>query len=297
MISPKNILITGGTGYFGSHLAKRLQNDQNLVILKRKSSNLDKIIDIKEKISFVEIDNYQNLDAFKSFNLDIIVHCATEYGRKDKNVKDVVDTNLLLPLNMIDFAKIHKIDFINIDTYFNVKEFGYSYLPSYILTKRHFAEIARKVSEQNNVKLLNLRLEHLYGPNDDESKFIPWLVKECLRNPPEIKLTKGEQIRDLIYIDDAINALDVLIKNIDKINYGPNQIGLGTGKGISIKKISETIKKETKSTSKLMFGSLKYRDNEIMKSISNIEILNKIGWVNKISLKEGIRKMVNNFEK
>lgn len=294
---PKNILITGGTGYFGSHLARRLLNDHNLIILKRKSSNLKKLIDIKEKLSFFEIENSKNLDAFMDFNLDLIIHCATEYGRKDNNVKDVLDTNLLLPLKMINFAKSRNIDFINIDTYSNVKKIGYSYLPKYNLTKKHFAEIAKKVSEKNNFKLLNLRLEHLYGPNDSESKFINWLFKECLRNSPEIKLTKGEQIRDFIYIDDAINALSILIKNINKINYGPNQIGLGTGTGISIKKVSEIIKKETKSSSKLMFGSLKYRDNEIMKSISNIEILNKLGWVNKISLNEGIKKMVNEFEK
>lgn len=294
---PKNILITGGTGYLGSYLAKRLSNEHNLLILKRKSSKLEKIKGIIEKVSLVNIDEFKEIDVFKNFNLDLIIHCATEYGRKNKSVKDVIGTNILMPLWLVEIAKKYNADFINIDTYFNVKNISYSYLPNYILTKKHFAEIAKNISEQSNIRLINLRLEHLYGPNDNENKFIPWLVKECSRNAAEIKLTCGKQIRDLIYIDDAVEALYVLVNNINKINYGPTQIGLGSGKGVSIKEISETIKKEAKSSSKLIFGYYKYRDNEIMQSISNNKILKNLGWVNKTSLREGVKKMTYEIKK
>jgi nucleoside-diphosphate-sugar epimerase len=132
----------------------------------------------------------------------------------------------------------------------------------------------------------------MYGPGDDESKFTTHVIKSCLANVPELKLTAGEQKRDFIYIDDVISAYMILLEKAKQQTENFQEYDLGSGKAIKIREFVEIVHKITQSCTKLNFGVLPYRENEIMQSEADITSLMSLGWLCQTSLIEGIKKIV-----
>jgi len=137
----------------------------------------------------------------------------------------------------------------------------------------------------------------MYGPKDDGNKFVMWLIDKLYKEVPEIKLTKGEQKRDFIYIDDVVSAYLIVIKNIQNVGFEEFEIGTGIAKHLKrfilkMKKRIETIKQKEIKT-KLNFGALAYRDGEPMEIKANIDNLhNRYGWKPKTNINEGLLKTI-----
>jgi len=132
------------------------------------------------------------------------------------------------------------------------------HMGAYALSKRHFAEWGRLFAEDNNIRFVNIRLEHIYGPGDDTSKLPTRLIRECLSNVPEIRLTAGEQKRDFVYVDDVVAGYEILLDQSDNQAENFLEYGLGSGKMVTIREFTETIHKLSGSTSFLNFGALPY---------------------------------------
>ena len=109
-------------------------------------------------------------------------------------------------------------------------------------------------------------------------------------NVPEIKLTKGEQKRDFIYIDDAVNAYMKIIetKKTSCTNYEA-----GTGCLMPLKECALQIKEASCSFTKLNFGAIPYREDELMETKINISNLLKIGWKPEYTFMQGIKKLLS----
>lgn len=132
----------------------------------------------------------------------------------------------------------------------------------------------------------------MYGPHDGNEKFITHLIKTMLNTRESIPLTLGEQVRDFIYIEDVVDAIEKVIENR---TFFPNykEIELGSGTGQKIKEVVELIARITKSKNELAFGAIDYRENEQMYSCADISVLRKIGWSPKFSLEQGLAMMLN----
>ena len=139
---------------------------------------------------------------------------------------------------------------------------------------------------------MNIRLEHVYGPNDETSKFPSYIADSCLKNIPELKLTKGEQKRDLIYIDDVVSAYLILLEKLGEVDDFFIDIELGSGKSVSIRHFVEMIHQITESKTKLDFGAIPYREGEAMSSQANIARLTSLGWHCNYDLEAGLNKMI-----
>jgi CDP-paratose synthetase len=135
-------------------------------------------------------------------------------------------------------------------------------------------------------------LEHLYGPGDQEFKFVSWVVRECIRNVERLNLTACNQLRDFIYIDDAVNAYNCLLNESSHLNSGYNLIELGTGVKHSLRDFIEIVVKVTSTTSYLDFGILPYRKYEQMESSADNSYLRKLGWEWHTDIVEGIKNIV-----
>ena len=105
-------------------------------------------------------------------------------------------------------------------------------------------------------------------------------------------LTKGEQTRDFIYIDDVVSAYEAVIKNLCRIDRGFIEFQVGTGKAVSLKKFVRTVLKITNSDTRLLFGALPYRKGEIMYSKANNKALKELNWEPKFDISKGIRKFI-----
>jgi len=283
----KKILMTGATGFLGSNLLKSfIINGYQIAILKRKTSNL---INIKSHLTEIELYDIENIDidtVLKEIKPDIIVHCATDYGRKNIEPSSIIEANLILPLKLIELCERNNVKcFINTDTFLDKR------INHYSLSKKQFKEWLATYSK--NLICINIVLEHFYGAFDDKTKFVSYIIEKFLSNSPEIDLTLGEQKRDFIYIDDIVSAFNCVINNIDIMSNGVFDYEIGTNKQIRIRDFVEMIKGIIgNTTTRVNYGAIPYRENEIMESIVDTRKIIALGWTPRTLLHDGLKKTI-----
>lgn len=295
-VIPLKVLVTGATGFLGSHLTKRLIKEGfQVIVLKRSFSNCNRIADVLPDISAYDLDRVSLDMPFREHSdIAAVIHAATRYGRGDESFSELAETNVIFPLQLIEKAASSGVPlFINTDTFINTDPIVYSHLIGYATSKKHFLEWGRRIAEAERIRFVNVRLEHLYGPLDSDDKFVPHVIKSCLGNLPALPLTPGMQQRDFIYVEDAVNAYMTLLRKAAEIPDHVQCYELGTGTACSIRAFVETAHRIAQSSTVLQFGALPYRDNEIMYSKANIEPLTSLGWANRFTLTEGIQAIVN----
>ncbi|MDC0933634.1 NAD-dependent epimerase/dehydratase [Arcobacteraceae bacterium] len=284
------ILLSGATGFLGSYLLKSFVNNGNKVIaLKRSTSNTYRIDEYLDKVNFYDIDMIDISEIFKNNQIDIVINTVTNYGRKGSKISSILDTNLIFGLQLLEESVNANVQaFINTDTLLERN------INTYALSKAQFVDWIKFLSNKNT-KMLNIRIEHMYGPLDDENKFIYWLINQLKQDVKSIDLTSGIQKRDFIYIDDIVNAYQTIIKNIDKISRY-EEFELGSGNSIEVKKFIEFIYDELSNDQNietlLNFGAVEYRANENMNMQADISKLNNIGWKPKFSIENGIKRIL-----
>jgi nucleoside-diphosphate-sugar epimerase len=284
-----HVLLTGATGYLGSHLAHALvEAGVDVSILKRSTSNLGRLEDVRHRLVMFDID-VEGIEApFKSGrHIDAVIHTATSYGRNGESEIEVFKTNTQFPLELLQTAAL-----FNTDTFFNTDTILSEYLNAYALSKQQFSQWGRMFAEIAKINFVNIRLEHIYGPLDDPSKFTTWLIRQCLDGVPRIPLTKGEQTRDFIYIDDVVAAYLLMLEKLTLKDKSWIEIGLGSGAPVTIKRFAVAVKDLSKSNSKLDFGALPYRNNEIMSSAAETSTLKAMGWTPQWFLESGLAKVI-----
>ncbi|MBS7231929.1 NAD(P)-dependent oxidoreductase [Flavobacterium psychroterrae] len=284
-MNTKTILITGVTGFLGSNLAIELVSQgYKVVALKRKSSSLKRIETILPKIYLYDIENIDFLTFFQDIHkIDVVIHTATSYGRNNETPWEIFDANTSFPLKLLDGASVANVSkFINTDTILD------KFLNLYSLSKNHLLDWGKFYSMRNRIEFINMRLEHFYGPGDDDSKFTSYVINNCISNTTSLKLTLGEQSRDFIYIDDVVSAYIAVLNREKLVDEYFSQYDVGSGKSVTIRKFVETVHKITESNINLEFGAVPYRVGEVMKSKANITALKELGWYCKFSLEEGL---------
>lgn len=294
-----SVLITGGTGFLGSKIVEYfLANNCRVVVLARKNSSLSRIENhLKNQNCLVEYVGNKNVEIIlKDYSINGIIHTATCYARNNEAWSEIVEANLLLPLNLMVKGELAGVDcFINADTFFHEK-MGFKYNESlYVKTKKIFLQIAKDGIGYAKTSFFNMRIEQMYGPADDHKKFIPFIINELLNNPNQIPLTNGVQKRDLIFVDDVAKAFFNAFKHRNDLS-SFEEFGIGSGSSISIREIVELLKVYSASKSELEFGKLPYRDNEIMDTRANISNNNKINWKSEIDWREGLSQTVGFYK-
>lgn len=284
------ILLTGATGFLGSCLLKSfIKNGYKVIALKRSTSNIYRIEEYLDQIILYDIDKTELPIIFENHKIDIVVNTVTNYGRKDTKISSIVDTNLIFSLKLLEESVNNNVKaFINADTLLERN------INAYALSKSQLVDWMQFLSNKNT-KMVNIKIEHMYGPLDDENKFIYWLINQLKQNVEKIDLTSGIQKRDFIYIGDIVSAYEAIIQNTNTLS-NFEEFELGTGASMEVKTFIEKIYGEllhTQSLStKLNFGAIAYRLNEQMTMQANIEKLEILGWKPKISIEDGIKLII-----
>ena len=303
----KKILVTGGAGFIGSHLVKRLvEYKARVSVVVKYNSIIDcpRLVKIWDKINIIEAD-LRNTDSVREMNnlrFDYIFHLAAynHVGDSFKHIYENVNSNLLSTINLLNHGpKIKK--FIHMGTSeiygiqkkipFDVKEKPNPMSP-YGVTKYASELISILKSKQTKLDLLCLRPFNTFGPYQSEKAIIPEIILKCLQNK-EIKTTEGKQTREFNYIDNIIDGL-LFINN--KIKHSIDPINIGSNKPIPIKNLVRKIHSYSRSSSKLKIGYLKYRPNEIWKMQANNKFIVSKGWKPKISFDLGLKITINWYQ-
>jgi len=291
----KRVLVTGGKGYLGSHLVAALKKAGARVFVITRSG-------IPAENEFIAdiADEQQIRSAVQKIKPQLIYHLAATLNR-DRDFKyhdEVMRTNYSGTLNLLrSLQQIQYENFIFASTSeiygSNRAPFHEKQLPApaspYSMSK-FFAEIAiRTFSELHGKNYTVLRLFNFFGKDMPENFFIPQLL-HSLKQDAVFKMTKGEQARDFLYVDDVVQAL---LLSATKVKARNEIFNVCSNRSVTLKKLVTEFQKRLKSNCKIDFGALPYRKNEVWNMIgSNKRIRSKLGFKPAYNLKEAINKLV-----
>ena len=284
----KTILLTGATGYLGGYLSENFLNKGFKIIALALNKNEQYKFQDNNLTKVYYLDKTTVKEIFDNENVDVVIHTATLYGRRQEHLTSMEKVNVEFPLEVLNEAINHNVKiFVNTSTILNKN------INPYTLTKNHFEDWLSLYSDK--IKCINLKLDHFYGPNDKPIKFIAWIIQELKNNVEKIDLTEGTQTRDFIYIDDVVSAFDIVIEKEKNIPNGKlNTFEVGTNNKTTIKEMVTTIKEKLGNTkTKLNFGAIPYRKNEVLDYQVDTTGLHLLGWKPEyLSVRKGIQKLL-----
>ena len=284
---PKTTVLSGATGFLGSRICRALAERGHLVHAYRRAGSKP-VAGLPESVHWHLLPAEIEAPFAVRPRPDAVIHCAALYGRKGESPAEMIEANTLLPVRLRDLAAKHGVPvFFNTDTVLDPA------LNAYALSKHQAVEWLRR--SNGLPRVVNLRLQHFYGPGDDPSKFIAAMVAQCAANVPEIPLTDGRQRRDFLYVDDAVSAYVALLENDSVcLGGGPGfvEFEVGSGEAVEVRTVVERIHALTHSRSQLKFGLLPHRAGEPMLTQADISALRASGWKPATSLAEGLRQTV-----
>ena len=280
----KNVLITGASGFIGTHLRSLLRNSHtiNPIALFKEDNNLiDGQISIKESI-------------------DSVVHLAGLSFVPDaiKNPYKMYHSNFMFTLNILDYCRRENIkEFIFMSSYIYGKP---EYLPineahptnienPYGRSKLMCEEICKAYSEDYGIKVVILRPFNIFGHNQDKRFLIPTIIQQIKENKDHIVLKDLKPKRDYLYVKDLVSLLELIIKKKKVKSLSSYNIGSGVSHSVEgiAKKILEVFQcdKQIKD-----LGDI--RQNEVLDCIADIKnIKNDYDWFPRYSFEEGIEDM------
>lgn len=297
----KKILITGGTGFIGYHLAKKCLSlnwsvtslSNNKPPKKRKLSNVRYIIcDITKKKSLFnkvqkKFDYVVNLAGHvdhsnkkKTLNSHFNGCKNLSYLFINSSIKKFIQIGSCIEYGKKKSPQVEKI--INRKTYS-------TYGKAKLLSTNYLLNLSKKYNFPVNI----LRFYLVYGPRQDENRLIPITINNAFKNK-DFECSQGTQLRDFLYIDDAVSAI---IKTLKKKGISGEIINVGSGKPLQVKKVILKICRII-SLGKPIFGKIKFRKDEIKYLYPSIKKANLLlNWTPKVKFNLGLKKTINDYKK
>lgn len=297
----KRIILTGGTGFIGINLAKRLLKDgHDLHLLVRPNYRPWRIEEIKHDVHLhvADLANTVVLNSvIEQIRPDWIFHLAV-YGAYpfQTDVRQMVQTNIIGTINLIEACLRTDFEaFVNTGT---SSEYGFKdYAPpeteflepnsNYAVTKASATLFCRYIAQIQKVRLLTLRLYSTYGPYEESTRLMPALIRHGLKGelPP---LVNPDVAHDYVYVEDVVEAY-LLAATKPGLEQGP-VYNVGTGIQTSLRKVVEVARRVMGITVEPKWDSMPNRHwDTIVWVADNRKIRETLGWQPRYSLEEGFR--------
>lgn len=321
----RNILITGGAGFIGSHVVRLFVNkypEYHIINLDKLTyaGNLANLKDIEDKPNhtFIKADicNFDKMmEIFKQYDIDGVIHLAAE-SHVDRSIKDpftFAQTNVIGTLSLLQTAKLSweanyegkRFYHISTDEVYGALEFDDTFFKETTKYDPHSPYSASKASSDHFVRAFHdtygmptivTNCSNNYGPYQFPEKLIPLFINNICNNKPLPVYGKGENVRDWLYVEDHARAIDTIFhkgKIADTYNIG----GFNEWKNIDlIKMIIKTVDKllgRPKGTSeKLITYVTDRKGHDLRYAIDSTKLKNELGWEPSLQFEEGIEKTV-----
>ena len=295
----ESLLILGGNGFIGKHVARKgiLEGYETFILCRTSPLLTEKI----KGANYLQIDlsSSKELEKIKNYKFNYVVNLSGNIDHSDirKGGISVIEIHLISLIKFISILPKDELKgFVQIgssDEYGNTigPQFEdhleqpftpYSYAK---FAATHFVKYLCR-SEKFPGKVLRPFL--IYGPGQKENRLVPYVIKNALKDET-FKISSGEQLRDFLYIKDAVDAIFAALKN-KSVN--GKIINIGSGKPTTVRYVVETIVKII-GTGKPLFGSKNIRDGESQSLYPNIKFAKDVlFWEPKYSLEDGLKEYI-----
>ncbi len=301
MNSKNNILIVGGTGFIGYHLAKKsIKKGWKVTSISKNPPKKLRYLS-KVKYLYCDLKRKKNLEKIINKKYDYVVNLGgyVDHSNKEKVIvshylgcKNLTDIFLKKKIksfiqmgSSLEYGNLKSPQKENLN--YNLKLIKSTYAKAKLLASLHLIKIFKEKKFPSTI----LRLYLAYGPKQDFNRLIPITIKACKKNK-KFGCSNGNQLRDFIHIDDVVDAIIKALTNKRAIG---QILNIGSGKPEKVKNIIKYIKKVLKG-GKPIFGKIKLRKDENLKNYASIQKAKKIiNWKPKIAFKKGLNSTIKYY--
>ncbi|GHT20185.1 paratose synthase [Bacteroidia bacterium] len=287
------ILITGVTGFIGSHLFEALKANNEIHILLRPSSNAAQ--SISQHIFYFDGDIAALHSYLNEHNIEGIAHLASLFlsSHKDVDVRNLIESNIFLGTALLEASENTSVKW-----FLNTGTFWQHYLPDtrdehpvnlYAATKQAFIALAKYYTETSDIKFVTLKIGDTFGPNDTRPKLFN-LWNKIAQSGETLAMSPGEQSIDILYIDDVVSGFVRLISLLNSDAKLEADYALFAQKRYKLKDMAALYENVTKKKLNIQWGGRPYREREVMEPWRAGHQLP--GWEAKVALEEGIKKTI-----
>ncbi|WP_458747583.1 GDP-mannose 4,6-dehydratase [Candidatus Nitrosocosmicus sp. T] len=306
------ILITGAAGFLGSHLSEKYVNEGHIVygIDNLLNGNLNNVRTLLHRKNFKFIhDDIRNKELYGKIptDLDAVIHLAAQIhvDRSIVNPEETFDINVSGTMKILEFARMNDISKIlfasTSEVYGSAK-----YVPMnedhplaaqhpYGVSKIAADRLCYTYNETYDLGIDIIRCFNFFGPRQKDSGYggvIAIFINRVLQNKPPIIYGDGNQTRDYMYVDDAVNAYDKILKSNN--NPGKYGINFGTGTEKSVNDIAKLILKYSGNEKNLSTIHVDARPTEVQRLFADITKARKsLDFAPSIEFEEGISLLMD----
>jgi len=304
----KTILVTGGAGFIGSHLCKRLLNENHYVICLDNlfTGTFKNIVELEKNNNF-EFVNHDIIKPYYRDNIDEIYNlaCPASPIHYQSNPIKTVKTCTIGVINMLGLAKKNNAKILQASTSEvygdpeihpqkedyngNVNTLGYR--SCYDEGKRCAETLFMDYNREHNLNIRIVRIFNTYGPNmtKNDGRVVSNFILQALKGDDITVYGDGSQTRSFQFIDDLVNGL---IKMMNGNSVGP--INLGNPIELSMKDLATMVIKLTNSSSNIIYKELPEDDPKRRRPDINLA-KSILDWSPIIDLETGLKKTINYF--
>ena len=321
----RNVLITGGAGFIGSHVVRLFVTkypEYHIINLDKLTyaGNLANLADIEQQpnYTFVKADicDFEKiLELFRQHSIDGVIHLAAE-SHVDRSIKDpftFAQTNVMGTLSLLQAAKVSwdgqydgkRFYHISTDEVYGALKFDGTFFTETTKYDPHSPYSASKASSDHFVRAFHdtfgmptlvTNCINNYVPYQFPEKLIPLFINNIRHNKPLPVYGKGENVRDWLYVVDHARAIDLIFHN-GKVAETYNIGGFNEWKNIDlirvlIKTVDRLLGRPEGASEKLITYVTDRAGHDLRYAIDSTKLKNELGWEPSLQFEEGIEKTV-----
>lgn len=289
-------VITGATGYIGSHLLRYLlKQEWEIHIIAQPEFGYSNIEDVKDQIHIIEYEyNINDLALFfQRVNPEVVFHLASAVitNYKPEQIPCLIQSNIQFGTEVLEAMKTSQTRlFINTGSYWqNYNSDIYNPVDLYAATKEAFEKMLQFYVDAYDYRVITLRLFDVYGEDDKRPKLLN-ILKSIAGTDKSLDVSPGEQLLDMVHISDVCHAFLKTFENLEEDKSLKNEVwGVYTGDQLKLKSIAALFEKTIGKKICVNWGKKCYKKREIMKPIESYQKVP--GWNAEINIGMGLARL------